>query len=295
MKLVTFTKTGEPRIGCLNQSGSEIVDFTAAGIPGDMNEFIGLGDCGLQQAVEIVEENRGAIPIAVVALLAPIPRPRRNIMCVGKNYVAHAAEFEKSGFDASNSTGADVPKHPIIFTKAPTSVIRSGEAIPGYLDSSDSTDYEGELGVVIGRGGRGISAKAAMEHVYGYTVVNDVTARYLQRDHTQWVLGKSIDGFCPMGPCIVTADEIADIREMRIQTTVNNEIRQDAEFSQLIFDIPTLIETISRGITLETGDIIATGTPEGVGIGFDPPKFLRTGDVVKVTIDGIGSIQNIVE
>ena len=206
----------------------------------------------------------------------------------------HAREFQQSGFDASSQSGEDIPEHPIVFTKAPSSVIGPGDPIPGDLDPTDSTDYEGELGVIIGTGGRGISLSDAMNHVYGYTIINDVTARQLQHDHKQWFLGKSIDGFCPMGPSIITADEFDDIREVNITTQVNGEVRQKAKIAQLIFDIPTLIQTISRGITLEPGDIIATGTPVGVGIGFDPPKFLKRGDIVKVTIDNIGSLENTV-
>ena len=206
----------------------------------------------------------------------------------------HAREFQQSGFDASSQSGEDIPEHPIVFTKAPSSVIGPGDPIPSDLDPTDSTDYEGELGVIIGIGGRGISQSDAMSHVYGYTIINDVTARYLQRNHKQWFLGKSIDGFCPMGPCIATADEFDDIREVNLTTEVNGEVRQEAKIAQLIFDIPTLIETISHGITLEPGDVIATGTPVGVGIGFNPPKFLKRGDIVKVTIDNVGSLENTV-
>ena len=153
-------------------------------------------------------------------------------------------------------------------------------------------DYEGELAVVIGRAGRGIRKAEALAHVFGYTIVNDVTARTLQHKHRQWILGKGIDGFCPMGPAILTADEVPDPGVLRLRTWVNGELRQDAPVSDLIFDIPTLIETISAGITLQPGDLIATGTPAGVGIGFQPPKFLKAGDVVRVEITGIGVLEN---
>ena len=226
-----------------------------------------------------------------VKILAPIPRPAKNILCVGKNYHDHAREFHASGFDAS--AGADaIPELPIMFTKWPNSVIASGESIPSANDYTHSTDYEGELAVVIGEGGRNISQKHAYKHVYGYTIVNDVTARTLQQSHKQWFLGKSLDGYCPMGPCIVTADEIEDVTQLRLLTKVNGEVRQDAYVSQLIFDIPMLIETLSRVMTLEPGDIIATGTAAGVGIGFDPPRFLKAGDVVSVTIEPIGTLEN---
>ena len=182
-------------------------------------------------------------------LVAPIPTPVRNIFCVGKNYAAHAHEFQRSGFDATSS-GQDVPTAPVVFTKPPSSVIGPDVAILAYLDPSNSVDYEGELGVVIGRGGRAISRAAAMNHVFGYTIINDVTARTLQSKHKQWFLGKSFDSFCPMGPTVVTADEIPDPTLLRLETRVNGEIRQKALVSDLIFDIPTLIEAISLGITL---------------------------------------------
>ena len=188
-----------------------------------------------------------------------------------------------------------IPELPIIFTKWPNSVIAHGEPIPSYLDYTNSTDYEGELTVVIGPGGRGIAKKDAFDHVYGYTIVNDATARTLQNQHKQWFLGKSLDGYCPMGPCIVTADEVRDVAKLQLTTRVNGEVRQDAPVSQLIFDIPTLIETLSRVMTLEPGDLIATGTCAGVGIGFNPPKFLQKGDRVAITIEPIGTLENPVE
>ena len=233
------------------------------------------------------------LPIGSAQLVAPIPLPRRNIFCIGKNYAAHAREFQQSGFDATSS-GQDVPTAPVVFTKAPSSVIGPEAAILANLDPTNSVDYEGELGVVIGRGGRGISRTDAMDHVFGYTIINDVTARTLQHKHKQWFLGKSIDSFCPMGPTLVTADEIPDPTRLKLETRVNGELRQNAVVSDLIFDIPTLIETISRGMTLMPGDIIATGTPEGVGIGFTPPKYLNSGDTVAVTIDPIGTLTNAV-
>ena len=193
--------------------------------------------------------------------------------------------------DASAGKNA-IPELPIPFTKWPNSVIGPGEPILSYLDYSNSTDYEGELGVVIGPGGRGITKKDAYDHVYGYTVINDATARTLQNQHRQWFLGKSLDSYCPMGPCIVTSDEIKDVTKLRLITKVNGELRQDALVSQLIFDIPTLIETFSRVMTLEPGDLIATGTCAGVGIGFNPPKYLQKGDVVAITIEPIGTLEN---
>ena len=230
------------------------------------------------------------VALASVTLEAPIPRPARNIFCVGKNYREHAKEFAGSGFDASSTEV--VPEAPVVFTKPPSAVIGPGQPIPSHLDPTSSTDYEGELAVVIGRGGRGVARADALAHVFGYTIVNDVTARTIQHRHRQWVLGKGIDGFCPMGPVILTADEVPDPGRLRLRTFVNGEKRQDAAVADLIFDIPTLIETISAGITLEPGDLIATGTPAGVGLGFSPPRFLKPGDVVRIEVDGIGALEN---
>lgn len=185
-----------------------------------------------------------------------------------------------------------MPPHPVVFSKVPGSVSAPGAPIRLSVDPTGSTDYEGELAVVIGRGGRGIVKADALDHVYGYTIVNDVTARELQKRHRQWLIGKSLDGFCPMGPSLVTADEIPDPAKLRLRTEVNGELRQDAPLSDLIFDIPTLIETLSAGMTLESGDLIATGTCAGVGIGFKPPRYLQAGDRVAVTIEPIGRLEN---
>jgi 2-keto-4-pentenoate hydratase/2-oxohepta-3-ene-1,7-dioic acid hydratase in catechol pathway len=232
------------------------------------------------------------ISLSGVKLKAPVPLPLRNIMCVGKNYHEHAKEFSASGFDSSSTGAADaIPTAPIIFTKVPQSVIGPGEPIRYPTGVSEQLDYEAELAVIIGMGGRGIAKADALKHVWGYTIVNDVTARDLQARHKQWFLGKSMDSFAPMGPWAVTADEV-DLATAGIRCWVNDELRQDAKIADLIFDIPTLIETISAGITLLPGDIIATGTPAGVGIGFKPPRFLKKGDVVAMEVDGIGRLTN---
>jgi 2-keto-4-pentenoate hydratase/2-oxohepta-3-ene-1,7-dioic acid hydratase in catechol pathway len=232
-----------------------------------------------------------ALSIDQVRLTAPLPRPRRNIFCVGKNYHAHAKEFAGSGFDSSAKAGGDIPAVPIYFSKVPESVIGPGEPIVIVPDVSIAIDYEAELAVVIGLGGKGIKAADAMKHVWGYTIVNDVTARDWQSRHMQWHLGKSFDTFCPMGPWLVSADELDGTRT-QVRCYVNGEERQNAPTTDLIFGIPTLIETLSAGITLYPGDVIATGTPVGVGIGFKPPKYLKAGDVVRVEIDGIGALEN---
>jgi 2-keto-4-pentenoate hydratase/2-oxohepta-3-ene-1,7-dioic acid hydratase in catechol pathway len=235
-----------------------------------------------------------AVELSSVEVLAPIPRPPRNIFCVGKNYRAHAKEFTRSGFDSSAKNDGDaVPSAPILFSKVPECVIAHETPIRYPTGVSEMLDYEAELAVVIGRGGRGIRKAAAYEHVFGYTIVNDVTARDLQSRHKQWLVGKSLDGFCPMGPWLVTADAI-DPGSLSVRCWVNDELRQDASTADMIFDIPTLIETLSAGITLYPGDIIATGTPAGVGIGFDPPRYLRQGDRVSIEIAGLGRLSNMV-
>jgi len=291
MRLVTFSDATGSRVGVHDITTGTIIDLSAGTrLPRSMTEFVALGKNGLARARRAVRSGEGRIPAASVKLLAPIPRPAKNILCVGKNYHDHAMEFQASGVDA---TGKEVvPEVPIIFTKWPNSVIGPGVPIPTANDYTNSTDYEGELGVVIGAGGRRISRQDAYDHVYGYTVINDVSARTLQNRHRQWFLGKSLDGYCPMGPCILTADEVKDVGKMHLTTKVNGELRQDALVSQLIFDIPALIETISRVMLLEPGDVIATGTCAGVGIGFDPPRYLRKGDTVAITIEPIGTLEN---
>lgn len=286
MRLVTFKDVGGTRIGALDETG-KVLDLLAAdaSLPREMLALIAGG--ALPAARAAAEK----APVAEGAtILAPIPRPAKNIFCVGKNYHEHAKEFASSGFDATAKEV--VPEAPVVFSKPPTSVIGPHDPIPSFLDSSNSTDYEGEIAVVIGKGGRGIREADAFAHVFGYTIVNDVTARTLQHRHRQWILGKGIDGFCPMGPAIVTADAAGVPPKLSISTWVNGELRQRASVDDLIFGIPTLIATISAAITLEPGDIIATGTPAGVGIGFTPPKFLKPGDKVRIEVPGIGVLEN---
>jgi 2-keto-4-pentenoate hydratase/2-oxohepta-3-ene-1,7-dioic acid hydratase in catechol pathway len=278
-------------VGVVN--GSEVRDVTDLIPAGD--GMLGLIEnwADLEPALRTGDSTTGgpAVPLASVSLLAPIPVPRRDLFCVGKNYREHAAEFGRSGYDQP-SRSEELPAKPIIFSKATTSVIGTGATIDPHHGVTRELDYEGELTVIIGRGGRGITREQAYEHVWGYTIINDVTARDVQRDHKQWLLGKSLDTHCPMGPYAVTTDEIVDVAALRLETTVNGERRQSASVKDLIFDIPELIATISAGITLLPGDLIATGTPAGVGIGFDPPKFLTTGDAVEITITGLGTLAN---
>ncbi|MBR0651656.1 fumarylacetoacetate hydrolase family protein [Roseomonas terrae] len=288
MRLVTFRDGKGTRIGALDEAG-KVLDLAAADavLPRDMLGLIAGGEATLALA-RAAETTAPIVEDAII--LAPIPRPAKNIFCVGKNYHEHAKEFASSGFDATAKEV--VPEAPVVFSKPPTSVIGPNEPIPSFLDSSGSTDYEGEIAIVIGRSGRGISEADAYNHIFGYTIVNDVTARTLQHKHRQWILGKGIDGFCPMGPAIVTADAAGTPPRLAISTWVNGELRQRATIDDLIFGIPTLIATISAAITLEPGDIIATGTPAGVGIGFTPPRFLRPGDTVRIEVPGIGVLEN---
>ena len=286
MRLVTFRDDKGTRVGALDEAG-RVLDLAAAdpALPRDMLGLIGSGALGAAKMAE------AAAPVVEGAtILAPIPRPTKNIFCVGKNYHEHAKEFASSGFDATAKEV--VPEAPVVFSKPPTSVIGPHDEIPSFLDTSNSTDYEGEIAVVIGKGGRGISEADAYAHIFGYTIVNDVTARTLQHKHRQWILGKGIDGFCPMGPAIVTADAAGTPPNLAISTWVNGELRQRASIDDLIFGIPTLIAAISAAITLEPGDIIATGTPAGVGIGFTPPRFLKPGDKVRIEVPGIGVLEN---
>ena len=236
------------------------------------------------------------VSVDAIVLRAPLPRPRRSLFCVGRNYRAHAKELAGTVFRAQMPKQED-DAWPIVFGKLAECVVGPHDTVrlPGAAVSSQ-IDYESELAVVIGRGGRDIAKARAMDHVFGYTIVNDVTARDVQMRHQQWDLGKSFDTFCPMGPWIVTADEL-DGRDTRVRGWVTpaggeREARQDGRTTDLIFDIPTLVETCSRGITLYPGDVIATGTPAGVGMGLVPPRFLQRGDMVRVEIDGIGHIEN---
>jgi 2-keto-4-pentenoate hydratase/2-oxohepta-3-ene-1,7-dioic acid hydratase in catechol pathway len=293
MRLVTFTRAGGngQEVGALAADGA-VLDLAAAddSLRGLTMLEAAAGGAALLGKLRAAAAK--APKAAGAKLLAPIPRTPKNVFCVGKNYHAHAKEFAGSGFDGGAKDV--VSPYPVVFSKPATAIIADGEPILGDLDPTGGLDYEGELGVVIGQGGRGIRKADALKHVFGYTIVNDVTARHLQKRHSQWILGKGLDSFCPMGPAILTADEMPDPTKLELTTWVNGEQRQKASLADLIFDIPTLIETLSAAITLEPGDVIATGTPVGVGIGFNPPKFLKKGDVVRIEVTGIGVLQNAV-
>ncbi|HSK07198.1 MAG TPA: fumarylacetoacetate hydrolase family protein [Acidimicrobiia bacterium] len=284
MRLGNFELEGERRLGVFDQDS--VVDLSESGLPDDTVDLIAQWD---REKVEQAIAGSPRVRREVIRILAPLV-PRKNIMAVGRNYRDHAREFSDSGFDASEKQM--IPDHPVIFTKAPTSVIGPDQPIVLANDPSGTTDYEGEMAVVIGRTARNVPAEEALSHIFGWTIVNDVTARDLQKRHVQWFVGKSPDTFCPMGPSITTVDELPDIGASWLRTTVNGELRQEAPISALIFDVPTLIATLSEVMTLEPGDVIATGTGVGVGIGFDPPRYLASGDVVEISIDGIGTLRN---
>jgi len=298
MRLVSFVADDSvlPRVGVLNAEG-DIVDIAAAALrqamtlpfdASDMVSLIAAGDAALDALRRVTAVPSAApMPSAAVRLLAPIPRPRKNVFCVGWNYLEHFQEGE-----AVRKTGDELPKHPVFFSKAVTAVTGPFDPIPFDSRVSKKLDWEAELGVVIGRFGKNIAEADAMEYVFGYTVINDVSARDLQRRHGgQWLKGKSLDGTCPMGPCIVTRDEL-DGGNLRVTTRVNGVKKQDSRTSCMYFSLPRLIAELSLGMTLEPGDVLSTGTPQGVGFARTPPEFLTPGDVVETEIEGIGLLQN---
>ena len=231
------------------------------------------------------------VTLARAKLAAPVGPLTKNVICVGKNYYDHAREFAQSGIDQSGDK-QDVPADPVIFTKSTTSLADPGQKVSAALDPTDTVDYEGELGVVIGKPAKNVKRADALDYVFGYTIVNDLTARAVQQRHKQWFLGKSLDGFCPVGPCLVTAVDFGAPAEQELATYVNDERRQFAKLKDMIFDVATFIETVTAYVPLEPGDLLATGTPAGVGIGFSPPRYLKAGDVVRIAISGIGELIN---
>ena len=285
MKFARYRQNGAFRLGIVEDDGAAIREMAPATI--DMLELIDSYDAQLPKIQPVGDR----IPLGEVELDAPIPSPRRNIFCVGKNYREHAREFAQSGYEAGAAKGSGVDEYPAVFTKPASTVVGPRAPVSLHRTVTEEVDYEVELALVIGRGGRNIPRATAYDHIFGYTIVNDVTARDRQKRHKQWFLGKALDTFCPMGPWIATADEV-EPENLDLETRVNGELRQRANTRDLIFGIPELIETISAGLELVPGDIIATGTPAGVGIGFDPPRFLKEGDVVEMTITGLGVLSN---
>jgi 2-keto-4-pentenoate hydratase/2-oxohepta-3-ene-1,7-dioic acid hydratase in catechol pathway len=292
MKFANLSISGTSTIALVDTTASQFwpVADLVPGFKGDMVQLVQ----DYEQLKSKLKAAGNGKPLAGAKVLAPIDAPRRNIFCVGKNYHEHAAEFSKSGFDSSAKEGEHAPEAPVVFTKPYSTVIGPGDKIPSHAGVTSQLDYEAEFAVVIGKAGRGIKKADAFKHVFGYTIVNDFTARDLQKLHRQWFLGKALDGFCPMGPYVVTNDEL-DAQNLDVKCWVNGELRQNSNTSLLIFDIPTLIETISAGIELKPGDVIATGTPAGVGIGFNPPRFAKSGDVIRIEIQNIGTLENTVD
>lgn len=282
MKLATYERNGRLSIGSVEPDG--IVDLSA--LANDMMQLIQLDQAGLKQAATLVSRTTRRVPLDQVRLKAPL-QPVRNVMCLGLNYAEHAEE-------SLRTKGLDVrlPDFPVIFTKATTAVSGPYDPIPFNAHVSDKIDWEVELGIIIGKTGKNLANEEAMAYVYGYTVINDISARDLQRQHQQFFKGKSLDGSCPMGPWIVTADEIADPHQLGIECRVNGEVKQQSNTRFMIFDIPKTLVHLSKGMTLLPGDIIATGTPSGVGFARTPPEFLKPGDVVLCHVEQVGTIEN---
>ncbi|MDR0124721.1 MULTISPECIES: fumarylacetoacetate hydrolase family protein [Bacillus] len=265
--------------------------FELETLPNSLAECINMGDKFVEHVRQLLdwaekkEEDRGSYvyPLSGVKLHAPIPKPAKNIMCVGKNYQDHVLEM---------GSAADIPKDVMIFTKAPTSVVGHEADILLHEDVTSELDYEGELAIVMGKSGKNIAPEQARDYIFGYTILNDITARDLQKKHKQFFIGKSLDTSCPMGPYIVHKSVIEDHGALQVETKVNGEVRQSASTELMIFPIEDIVSTLSKGMTLEAGDIIATGTPSGVGKGFEPPKFLASGDQIEITIEPIGTLSN---
>lgn len=292
MKLLTYYYLDDEAIGVLTSDEKRIIPLSIFGFSHKtMNEFI----CGTTpQTLKGIHEQMLSIPTEKgilfedIKLLAPIPMPRQDIICLGINYLKHEEEAAK--FSAKDF--ATKQEAPIYFSKRVSRATNPYEEIPSHKKIVDSLDYEAELAIIIGKETRNVNREDVHEHIFGYTIINDMTARTQQTRHKQWYFGKSMDGFTPMGPWIVTSDELTFPPSLRISCSVNGELRQNSNTNQLVFDIPHIISELSSGMTLLPGTIIATGTPAGVGMGFTPPRFLESGDEVICTIEGIGTLKN---
>ena len=277
MKFVTYLLDDAERVGLLHADETAVHPLPCR----DMLELI---ESGFRP-----EEAGEAIPLSTVQLLAPIPRPRQDVICLGINYKAHADEAEQYSTEFKKERPI-----PIYFSKRVTEAVGPEGFIESHPGLVERLDYEAELALIIGKTARNVPAEQAAEYIFGYTVLNDVSARVLQTSHKQWYFGKSLDGFTPIGPCIVTADEIPFPPKLKISASVNGELRQDSTTDLLITGIADIIAELSSGMTLLPGTIIATGTPSGVGMGFDPPRFLKSGDIVECAIEKIGTLRNTV-
>jgi len=299
MKYATFSLPPDttPRLGIVRSD--RVLDVATLSpstwrgrMPSSLLELVQQGPEAWKAMRDIADSAAGDAghPLTSVRWHAPIPRPPKNIFCLGLNYIAHAKE-------SSQARGRElkIPTVPVIFTKAPTSVSGPFDDIAVDRGVTQQVDWEVELGVILGQTGRNIQRGDALRHIFGYTVINDLSARDLQQQHMQWFKGKSLDGFCPMGPVVVTADEFGDPQTKRLQLRVNGATKQDASTANMIFPVDAIIEWLSKGLTLEAGDVIATGTPEGVGMGRTPQEFLHDGDVVETEVEGIGTMRNRVQ
>lgn len=286
MKFITFEFSGQELIGVLTDDNQNIIPLKNYQ---NMLTFIAAEQAGLAYAQELLQKNNVAefISCDQIKIKAPIPRPQKNIFCIGKNYLDHIAEIGKTG-----GINADIPTDPVIFTKTPNTVIATNELVSSHQGITKRLDYEAELAVIIGKTGSNIRLEDAMDYVYGYSILNDITARDLQKRHMQWFKGKSLDTFCPMGPYLVHKSAVDDVYNLQVVCKVNGELRQNGSTSHLIFDLAKIISTLSAGMTLEVGDIIATGTPSGVGMGMNPPQFLQIGDEMEISITGLGVLKN---
>jgi len=294
MKLLSYSFNRQETAGVLSPDGKSVVPFSSLGISADnMLAFIqNNGQAQLQKMQEQMAFNSSeSVPFDQIKLLPPIPVPAQDIICLGINFLAHAEEsarYKKEAFE-KNSTDA------VYFSKRVNCAVADGDKIDGHFDMVDSLDYEAELAVIIGKDANNVALEHAFDYVMGYTIMNDISARNVQTAHKQWYFGKSLDGFTPMGPWIVTADEFENPPVLQIQSKVNGELRQNSTTGLFITGIAEVIHELSAGFTLKAGTIIAMGTPAGVGMGFSPPKFMKSGDVVECGIEGIGTLTNSVK
>lgn len=287
MKLFTYVYQAKEQVGVLSANGKNIIALPEK----DMQTLIENWTKNKQKEVQTLSKTENGIALEQVQLKAPIPRPKQDVICLGINYMAHA---EESARYKEEAFGGERPKA-IYFSKRVNEAVADGEPIQGHFDIVESLDYEVELAVVIGKDAKNVAEKDVFDYVFGYTILNDVSARNLQTSHKQWYFGKSLDGFTPIGPCIVTKEDFTNPPALAIKSYINGELRQNSTTDLLIFGIAHVVSELSQGMTLQAGTIIAMGTPAGVGMGFVPPNFLKAGDEVKCEIEGIGTLTNVVK